>query len=87
MDPRGSILGLEHPINSNLCLALVSGPHLQFPSRQKRNYCTGNMPGTTLVTPKEAFASGGQATAGMDLKPSLNINLSYWNALNPIWDL
>jgi len=33
------------------------------------------------------FASGGQATAGMDLKPILNINLSYWNALNPIWDL
>ena len=33
------------------------------------------------------FASGGQATADMDLKPILNINLSYWNALNPIWDL
>ena len=27
------------------------------------------------------------ATAGMDLKPILNINLSYWYALNPIWDL
>ena len=37
MDPRGSILGLEHPRNSNLCLELVSGPHLQFPGRQKRN--------------------------------------------------